>query len=186
MAETKTDDLFDKSAMSRISSADELDHYVKVTNPSAWVILIAALLLTGGILVWAFVADVPVTKNTTGALIESTQSTNPVVMCVVDKSTADKIEKKGARANINGVETKNVQVNSTPASSAEINNFFGSEFYTEALKLSDWNYMVTIALDREPDHSDYMVDTDVGMSYLVPVSLTVSETQPINILLNKD
>ncbi len=186
MAETKTDGLFDKSTMSRISSADDLDHYVKVTNPSAWIILIAALLLVGGILVWALVAVISVTMNTTGALIESTQGAKPVVMCVVDKATADKIEKTGAKADINGIETTNVQVNSTPASSSEITNFFGSEFYAEALKLSDWNYMVTIVLDEEPKHSGYMVGTNMGEAYLVPVNLTIYETQPINILLGKN
>ena len=82
-------EVFRRSTMNRIASADELDHYIKVTNPSAWVVTIAALLLIAGVIIWAVVAIVPVTVETTGIHYRDSSSGENVVLCWVDKSTAE-------------------------------------------------------------------------------------------------
>ena len=102
-------EVFRRSTMNRIASADELDHYIKVTNPSAWVVTIAALLLIAGVIIWAVVAIVPVTVETTGIHYRDSSSGENVVLCWVDKSTAQKIEDSGAKASIDG-ETVQVPV----------------------------------------------------------------------------
>ena len=38
---------------------------------------------------------------------------------------------------------------------------------------------------EDPKHSDYTIDTFQGKAHLVPVSIVVSETRPINIVLGK-
>ena len=178
-------EVFRRSTMNRIASADELDHYIKVTNPSAWAITVAALLLIAGIIVWAVVAIVPVTVNTTGITLES-PTAKTIIACWVDKSTADKIEKSGAKANIDGIEAESVAVDPTPMSSTEVISFLGSEFYAESLDLSDWNYMVTIVPSEEPNHTGFTIGTSAGEAHLVPVSIVVAETNPINIVLGKE
>ena len=175
--------VFRHSTINRISSADELDHYIKVTNPSAWIALIAMLLLIAGVIIWAVVAIVPVTINTTGVLLQEAQSGDEVVMCWVDESTADKIEKLGAQAVIDDVEAKRVEISDTPLSSSEVIHFLGSDFYIESLDLSDWNYLVTIEPGSKPNHSSYAISTYMGEAHLVPVSIIVLETHPINIVL---
>ena len=45
--------LFRKQSLEGISSPEQLDDYLKVTNPGLWVILIAPLFLLIGILVWS-------------------------------------------------------------------------------------------------------------------------------------
>lgn len=37
----------------RISSPEQLNDYLKVTNPKTWVLLVAILLLVGGLLLWS-------------------------------------------------------------------------------------------------------------------------------------
>lgn len=172
-------------AMNRIASADELDHYIKVTNPSAWVVVVAALLLIAGIVVWAVVAIVPVTVNATGFTIKAPESGKTLVICYVDKSTADKIRESGAKATVGNVEATAVSVAPTPLSSAEIAKALDTDFYLDALHLSDWNYEVTIEPAAEPDRGNYTVMSVYGESSLVPVSITVSEKRPINIVLGK-
>ena len=51
MADTQGEgaSIFRQSAMSRIASADDLDKYIKVTNPSAWAVLLASVLLIAGL-----------------------------------------------------------------------------------------------------------------------------------------
>lgn len=56
MEENKS--LFRKESMDRISSPEVLSDYLKVTQPSVWVVLIAVILLLGGLLVWSGVSSV--------------------------------------------------------------------------------------------------------------------------------
>ena len=181
MAEGTTGNLFGRSAVSRIASADELDHYVKVTNPSAWVIIVAALLLVCGILIWALVAVVPVTVETTGLNVQGRH-----VICWVDEATAKKIQDTGATARVADVEAKSVDVIPLPMSSSEVMQFLGSDFYTEALKLDDWNYRVDIEADGDLQQTGFTIETPDGAAGLVPVSITVSENHPILIVLGKE
>ncbi len=182
-AEAGAKEVFRRSTMNRVSSADELDHYIKVTNPSAWVVVVAALLLVTGIIVWAVVAIVPVTVNATGFTMKAPESDKTLVICFVNKSTADKIRESGAKATVDNVEATSVSVVPTPLSSAEIEEALDNDFYTNVLHLSDWNYEVVIEPGAEPDRGTYAIMSIDGESSLVPVSITVSEKRPINIVL---
>lgn len=174
---------FERSSASRIASADELDHYIKVTNPSAWAVIIAALLLVGGVLVWALIAVVPVTVNTTGVAFLSSNKT--FVICWVDETTANRIDKTDMRASIGGVEAKHAELSDTPMSASEVISFLGSDFYVDSIDLKDWNYLVTIEPGSELSTTDYTIGTSMGAAYLVPVSIITSETNPITIVLGK-
>ena len=179
-------EVFRRSTMNRIASADELDHYIKVTNPSAWIITCAALLLIAGVIVWAVVAIVPVTVSTTGIMLQGPLDNDDVVVCWVNEDTADKIMESGAKALIDDVEAKDVEVNDVPMSASEVINFLGNDSYASSLNLSDWSYRVTITPVEEPEHSAYSVKTAVGDAYLVPVKIIVSETRPIKIVMGRE
>ena len=184
-ADANGKEVFKRSTMNRVASADELDHYIKVTNPSAWVIALAALLLVGGIIVWAFVAVVPVTVETTGISIQESDSDDASVVCWVDKATADRIGKAGLKASVNGVEAKSAVLGDTPMSATEVIKYLGSDFYAESLDLKDWNYPIVIEPADDAWLSGFTLETDSGEAHLVQVSLVTSETQPINIVLGK-
>ena len=177
---------FRRSAMNRVASADELDHYIKVTNPSAWVVAVAAFLLVVGIIVWAVVAIVPVTVNTTGVVMLDEGHEAGHVICWVDKSTADKIGESGAKASIDGVDAKSVTVASNPMSASEVVQLLGTDFYAASMDIADWNYQVTIEPGGSLPQSDFRMSTAAGDATLVPVSIVVSEKRPINIVLGKE
>ncbi len=44
--------IFREKSIERISSPDQIDDYVRVTKPSMWIVLIAAVVLLVGIVVW--------------------------------------------------------------------------------------------------------------------------------------
>ena len=81
---TGSEGIFRRSTMNRVASSEELDHYIKVTNPSAWVVTLAALLLVGGVLAWALAATVPVTIDTTGVAPIENNPEDMKVMCIVN------------------------------------------------------------------------------------------------------
>ena len=56
MAEQNTG-IFRKSSMDRISSPEQLTDYLKVTNPGIWVLLVAVIILLGGLFAWSMVGN---------------------------------------------------------------------------------------------------------------------------------
>ena len=179
------DEVFRHQAMNRVASSEELDRYIKVTNPSAWAIVLAALLLVGGIVVWAVVAIVPVTVETTGVTTQDPATSKTVVACWVDEATAKRIGQSGLTASIDGIKAKSAKMDGTPMSASEVVNALGSDFYADSIELDDWNYLIVIDPCEEPRHSDFTIGTVRGEAHLVPVSIVVMETQPINIVLGK-
>ena len=171
--------------MSRITSADELDRYIKVTNPSAWAVVFAALLLVVAIAVWAVVAVVPVTVNTTGIVLQNPDVGDSVVVCWVDKKTADRIGDFGVKASVDGAEAKGARMDNAPMSSSEVIKFLGSDFYANSINLADWNYPVVIEPGGDVGGSDFAISTALGSARLVPVSLVVSEKNPMSIVTGR-
>ncbi len=184
--DAETEEVFRRSTMNRVASSDELDRYIKVTNPSAWVVLIAALLLVGGITVWSFLAVIPVTMDTVGLTSVEYNPGNPTVVCVVDKTTASRIRETGMKAYIDGVEAKSATLDETPVSAAEVQRLLDSDYLAQSIKLDDWNYRITIEPGGDLNYTDFTIETFGGdQAHLVPVSIVTSETQPIRILLGQ-
>ena len=50
--------LFRKESMDRIQSPEQLNDYLRVTNPSVWVVLAAIILLLAGMLIWSASAQI--------------------------------------------------------------------------------------------------------------------------------
>ena len=55
--------LFRKETMDRISSPEVLTDYLKVTNPGIWVVLVAVIVLLGGIFAWSCVGTLETTSD---------------------------------------------------------------------------------------------------------------------------
>ena len=47
--------IFREKSIKRISSPEELNKYLRVTNPGIWAVLLAVIVLLGGLIVWASV-----------------------------------------------------------------------------------------------------------------------------------
>ena len=52
------DSLFREKAINKISSPEDLSNYLHVTRPSVWLMLVAVILMLGGMLVWSSVAGI--------------------------------------------------------------------------------------------------------------------------------
>lgn len=51
-------ELFRKESMDRIQSPEQLNDYLRVTNPAMWVVLAAVIILLVGVLVWSASAQI--------------------------------------------------------------------------------------------------------------------------------
>lgn len=46
------DKIFRKSSIDRVNSPEQLNDYIRVANPSVWVILLAIAVLLVGVVIW--------------------------------------------------------------------------------------------------------------------------------------
>lgn len=57
--------IFRKKSLDRVASPDQLDQYIRVSSPAAWLVLTAILLLIVAAIVWACLGRVPTTQRVT-------------------------------------------------------------------------------------------------------------------------
>ena len=62
MSEKQTK-LFRKKTLEQISSPEQLTDYLQVTNPGIWAVLVAVILLLGGLFVWSAVGTLETTSE---------------------------------------------------------------------------------------------------------------------------
>ena len=55
--------IFRKKSLERVASPDQLDQYIRVSSPAAWLVLSAILLLLVAAIVWACLGRVPTTRH---------------------------------------------------------------------------------------------------------------------------
>ncbi len=66
--------LFRKKSLERISSPEQLNDYLRVTNPTVWVVLGAVILLLVGVIVWGSVASLESFATGTGVVQEGSMT----------------------------------------------------------------------------------------------------------------
>ncbi|MDO5574706.1 MAG: hypothetical protein Q4G60_12095 [bacterium] len=55
--------LFRKKNIEKVFSPDQLNDYIKVSNPSTWVILAAVIIFLAAVLIWAVYGQIPGTAE---------------------------------------------------------------------------------------------------------------------------
>ncbi len=174
MAEQNSNSIFRQSAMSRISSAEDLDKYIKVTNPSAWVTLVAGLSFIIALLIWSATATVPYTISTAGVAVSSRN-----VWFYVDAKIANELESNWSKGDVS-VKVANTKVTSISVSMSqktrqEVEAEVDSAAITSTLGLAEFNNLVAVTTD-----DDMPIGVNATDEYLiVPVEVTVMESHPI-------
>lgn len=79
--------IFRKKNIDRLSSPEELNEYIKVTNPGVWMALAAIIVLLLGLCTWAFLGRID-TKVLAVAITEGNNTT----ACYVEENRADKLK----------------------------------------------------------------------------------------------
>lgn len=88
--------LFRKASIDRVSSPEQLNDYIRVSNPGVWTILAAIIALLIGVCVWGIFGRLE-TKIDTAGICE-----NGVFTCYVNEEKIVRI-KSGLTVNVNGV-----------------------------------------------------------------------------------
>ena len=91
--------IFREKSMQRISSPEQMDDYLRVTNPSIWIILAAVIFLLVSLIVWS--TFVSIESRITGT---ASVSENVMTLQLDDDTAAGTIE-TGMQATVGGIDT---------------------------------------------------------------------------------
>ena len=105
--------IFRQKSLDRISSPEELNSYMKVANPSVWIILLAVVLILAGAIIWGIVGRIE-TKVPAVAV-----SDNDGAHLYISEQYASGID-VGMKAVINGVEYDITSVSSEPSLAEDV------------------------------------------------------------------
>jgi hypothetical protein len=162
--------MFRETALRKMSSADDLDHYLKVTNPSAWILIGAVTVLLVVAFIWGLTANLPISSNTTGVL------KNGEIVCFLPLD-GNAIATTDSKVTAVGHETHIVSVDDNPYSQREVAEVIGSDYTIASLNLPQWSYKVIVALPSE------IADWEEGDD--VPIQITTQEVAPLSYLFGK-
>jgi hypothetical protein len=61
MADQEKTSIYRKIALDRVRTPENLSEYIRVTTPSAWLLLAAAAVVLAGFFLWGFLGEIEVT-----------------------------------------------------------------------------------------------------------------------------
>ena len=164
--------IFRQRSLDTVESPEQLDEYIRVSNPSIWIVLSALVILAAALVVWSLVGSLPETLVAKGVTVSKN-----MVQCYVDASKLNE-DLTGCKANVvlpDGASVEGVvkSVSNNPYSLEEIAQSLKSDWVVENVAVGNYAYQVDVELPEE-----------VRQDVLANVTLVTAEVKPIVFLLN--
>ena len=156
--------IFNKKATEKLRNPDELDKYLRVTNPSVWVILAACIALAAGLLSWGFLGSVTTSVSATGVV------ENDSAMCFLGTEDAVKVH-VGDSAYVGGESMKVSEISAVPVSKGEAGSILISDYLVSTLVQGDWAYWVMFEGDTSDLVEGVPLETRIVVERVAPISL---------------
>lgn len=151
---------FRKKALEQAASPDRLDDYIKVSNPSVWLLLGAICVFLLGVGTWCIFGNIDDVQP--GLLhVENGEAT-----CLVDQSHAAKLT-PGDAVEAAGVAGTVVEVGGQPIPASELSD----EELSVINPQSAWIALASVSIEM-PDGN-------------YPTNVTVEQYKPLDLLLNR-
>lgn len=160
--------IFNMKATEKLRSPDDLDKYVRVTNPSAWLVITACVAVLAGLLMWGIFGSVTSGVSCTGAVADGG------ALCLLSAEEVTKVH-VGDQASVGGERMQIESISAAPLSRGEVRSELGSDFLVSKLMRDDWGYVVRFAGDT----------SDLVAFVPLEVTITVERIAPITLLLGE-
>ena len=193
--------VFRKKSLDRISSPEQLNSYIKVSNPSIWLILSALIIIIVSVIIWSVSGNIT-TKVSTNAIVKSSEDTPDTLICYVLPEKASNM-KKNMDVNICGlyasdnryVTGKISNIINAKVSRNELGSISPDAWSSEMLIPDYVEYVVPVVIKINKDSSSSdgysWVDNDIGDSSFIAennickVDIITESVSPISFLLNQ-
>lgn len=152
--------LFRPKSLERISSPEQLNHYIRVATPSVWLVLCAIVVLLAGVCVWSLFGHIDTTLPVVAVAKDG------VVTAYVREADGAKVS-AGAAVSVDGAEGVVLAVG---AELTQVDDSFAAYMcHVGGLQQGEWVYVVT--LDAVCDDGVYaakiIVDSVAPMSFVL-------------------
>ncbi len=132
--------IFRKKSIDRVSSPEQLNDYIRVSNPGIWIVLIAIIVLLAGVCVWGVFGHLDTTLETV-AIAE-----NGSVSIYVKEADVASVS-IGQKLVLNGVEYEISEISASPVA---VDQSFGDyALHVGSLQKGEWVYVISLSADIE-------------------------------------
>ena len=152
--------LFRQKSMERVSSPEQLNEYIRVSNPGVWMILVAIVVLLIGICVWGVLGRMDTTMTVAAV------STGQETVLYVKESGIDKVQ-TGMTVRIGDTEYVISGISAEPIAVTE--SFSDYALHVGQLQKGEWVYAVTIgaSLPAGVYSAEIVVESVAPMSFVL-------------------
>ena len=155
-------ELFRKKSIERVTSPEQLNDYIRVSNPGVWMILAAVVILLAGVCVWGVFGRLDTKKQAAGVC------ENGKLICYIKSDDIADV-KDGTIVSVDG---KEYTVKSVSASPVRLDGEKDSYLiYLGGFSETDWAYVVTV---DAPDLADGEYSVDVITQRVSPISFVLN------------
>lgn len=155
-------ELFRKKSIERVTSPEQLNDYIRVSNPGVWMILAAVVILLAGICVWGVFGRLDTKKHASGVC------ENGKLTCYIKSDDIADV-KDGTLVSVDGKEYTVKSVSSSPVRlDGEKDSYL---IYLGGFSETDWVYVVTV---DAPDLADGEYSVDVITKRVSPISFVLN------------
>ena len=152
--------IFRQKNIDKINSPESLNDYVKVTNPSVWIILVGVLLIIVGALVFGTIGKVDTNVNA------AAEVKNKAATVYIDEAAIDSV-KVGMKVTIEGVEYTITDIADRPVKFTEVDEYV---LHKGNMEYSQWVFPVSV--DGAPADGVYSA------------TITVDKVSPMSFVFN--
>ncbi len=164
--------LFRQNSLDRISSPDQLNDYIKVSNPSIWMVLTALFIILGAVFVWGITGSLPTSISISGVAQDGE------AVCYLDTESAGGV-RTGQKVTIKipGDDTSYLgvvkEVGTMPMSPSEISAELNSDYLSHVL--SGEGFAVKVVVES--------LKVYIADGTLLNLRIVTDEVRPIDFLL---
>lgn len=155
--------LFRAKSLERVSSPEQLNDYIRVTNPSVWIALLAVVVLLFGICVWGVFGRLD-TVLTVGAITEGNQT-----VCYVKESDIDVVT-TGLIVRLEEEEYAISQIAPQPVQTDE--NF--PEYLAHLGGITEGEWVYAVMLDGTAGTDGGIYEAQIVTESIAPMSFVVN------------
>ncbi len=155
-------ELFRKKSIERVTSPEQLNDYIRVSNPGVWMILAAVVILLAGVCVWGFFGRLDTKKQASGVC------ENGKLTCYIKSDDISDV-KEDTLVSVAGKEYTVKSVSSSPVRlDGEKDSYL---IYLGGFSETDWVYVATV---DSPDLADGEYSVDVITKRVSPISFVLN------------
>lgn len=155
-------ELFRKKSIERVTSPEQLNDYIRVSNPGVWMILAAVVILLAGVCVWGFFGRLDTKKQASGVC------ENGKLTCYIKSDDISDVKED----TIIFVDGKEYTVKSVSSSPVRLDGEKDSYLiYLGGFSETDWVYVATV---DAPDLADGEYSVDVITKRVSPISFVLN------------